>query len=180
MSNSWSGVRKRLECDLLCEKLRGRVQYFLTHYHGAPDNYGRFAVRVDGKEVLFANPYNDRYTSRTSNQVKAELGETRPWWELYELDRPRYDEIFRLADAACIERNTMELYHVTDALRAYLNAPIQDVLSSDNALLRMFAVLDRRAGKRTLSRLAGSVGRQPAWLQVFYRLRLSAENIPVV
>ena len=53
MSNSWSGVRKRLERDLLCEKLRGRVQYFLTHYHGAPDNYGRFAVRLDGKEILF-------------------------------------------------------------------------------------------------------------------------------
>lgn len=176
MSDSWSGVRKRLERDLLCEKLRGRVQYFLTHYHGAPDNYGRFAVRLDGKEILFANPYNERYTACVSSRIKAELGETRPWWELYELDRPRYDEIFRLADAACVARNTMEIYHVTDALREYLNAPIQDALSSGNPLVRMFAVLDRRAGKRTLSRLAASVAQQPEWLQTFYRLRLSVDS----
>ena len=49
MSKSWSSIRKRLEQDLLCEKLRGRVQYFRTIYHGAPDEYGRFAVRVDGQ-----------------------------------------------------------------------------------------------------------------------------------
>lgn len=59
MSESWSGIRKRLEQDLLCEKLRGRVQFFRTIYHGAPDEYGRFAVRVDGKEIFQANPYNE-------------------------------------------------------------------------------------------------------------------------
>lgn len=177
MSNSWSGVRKRLERDLLCEKLRGRVQYFLTHYHAAPDNYGRFAVRLDGKEVVFANPYNERHTVRASNAVKAELGEARNWYELYENDKPRYDEIFRLADMDCIQNNVMEIYHVMDALREYLRAPIQDALSSENPAVRMFAVLDRRVGKRTLSRLLESVERQPDWLQPFYRARLAAEGL---
>ena len=59
MAQSWSAVRKRLEQDLLCERLRGRVQYFMTLYHNAPDRYGRFSVRVDGKELLQANPYNE-------------------------------------------------------------------------------------------------------------------------
>ena len=53
MSKSWSSIRKRFEHDLLCEKLRGRVQYFRTIYHGAPDEYGRFAVRVDGEEIFY-------------------------------------------------------------------------------------------------------------------------------
>ena len=176
MSNSWSGVRKRLEQDLLCPKLRGRVQYFLTHYHGAPDNYGRFAVRLDGREIVFANPYNERYTTRAANDAKSELNETRRWWELYETDRPRYDEIFRRADLACIERGELEIYHVTDALREYLQAPIRDALFSENPAVRMFAVLDRRIGKRTLSRLAGSVGQQPDWLRPFYCARLAAED----
>ena len=175
--STWSGIRKRLEQELLCEKLRGRIQYFLTHYHAAPDEYGRFAVRLDGKEIAFANPYNDRYTSDAAKRIKRELGEARNWWELYENDRPRYDEIFRRADIACIEQNAMEIYHVTDAIREYLNAPIHDALFSDNAAVRMFAVLDRRIGKRTLAKLSGSVGAQPEWLRPFYEVRLQAEGV---
>ncbi len=173
---TWSRTRKRLEQDLLCPALRGRVQYFLTRYHGAPDNYGRFAVRLDGREIVFANPYNEREVLRISRQVKAELGETRNWAELYETDKPRYDEIFRLTDARCIENAVMEPYHIADALREYLNAPISDALSSDNPAVRMFAVLDRRVGKRRLVRLAASADAQPAWLRAIYQARLSAEG----
>lgn len=176
MMSSWSGIRKRLEREFLCEKLRGRVQYFMTRYHGAPDEYGRFAVRLDGKEIVFANPYNERYASRAANKIKSELGESRPWAELYDDDRPRYDEIFRRADAYCIAHNAMEIYHVTDAIREYLNAPIQAALTSENPAVRMFAVLDRRVGKRTLAKLSGSVGEQPEWLRPFYEVRLRAEG----
>ena len=70
MSKSWSSIRKRLEQDLLCEKLRGRVQYFRTIYHGAPDEYGRFAVRVDGKEIFQANPYNESNYSQIAIEIK--------------------------------------------------------------------------------------------------------------
>ena len=57
MSNSWSGLRKQLENEFLCPKLRGRIQYFVTHYHSAPDDDGRIAIRVDGKEYIMGNPY---------------------------------------------------------------------------------------------------------------------------
>lgn len=60
MANSWSGLRKQLEEKFLCPKLRGRVQYFLTHYHSAPDDYGRIAIRVDGKEYVMGNPDSSR------------------------------------------------------------------------------------------------------------------------
>lgn len=46
-----------------------------------------------------------------------------------------------------------------------------------NPLVRMFAVLDRRVGKRTLEKLALCVDEQPAWLREFYLLRLEAEKI---
>ncbi len=58
MGQSWSGLRRELEEDLICDSLKGRVKYFLTHYHGAPDKYGRVCVRVDGKEVVKGNPYD--------------------------------------------------------------------------------------------------------------------------
>ena len=41
----------------------------------------------------------------------------------------------------------------------------------------MFAVLDRRVGKRTLVSIKDEVFEQPEWLAFFYKLRLEAENI---
>lgn len=41
----------------------------------------------------------------------------------------------------------------------------------------MFAILDRRIGKRTLMKIEEHVGKQPEWLQFFYQLRLEAERI---
>ncbi len=54
MGNSWSGLRRELENDYICESLKGRIQYFLTHYRKAHDDYGR----VDGEEVLMGNPFD--------------------------------------------------------------------------------------------------------------------------
>ena len=50
-------------------------------------------------------------------------------------------------------------------------------MNDENAVVRMFAILDRRAGKHTLAKIALDTGSQPAWLQKFYRLRLDSEGI---
>lgn len=41
----------------------------------------------------------------------------------------------------------------------------------------MFAILDRRVGKRTLDKLKGVLDEQPEWLKQFYVLRFEAENL---
>jgi len=69
MPHSWSKTRKILEEEMLCDSLKGRVQYFLTHYHDAPDQYGRFCIRVDGKEYVHANPYNERYSFEEEKKI---------------------------------------------------------------------------------------------------------------
>jgi hypothetical protein len=40
----------------------------------------------------------------------------------------------------------------------------------------MFAVLDRRLGKRTLEKIKLTLDTQPDWLKKFYVLRLNAEK----
>ena len=177
---TWSGLRKELEQDRLCPALRGRVQYFATHYHGAPDDYGRVCVRVDGKEYAHGNPY--AYYGRGYCDLERVLKAAhqvpgRVWTgkeTLYEAENAALEAQIQeqaLADGA---------FSMTDfqrALEAYRQTPIQACLESSNPLVRMFAVLDRRVGKRTLMRLRGSVAQQPDWLAFFYRLRLEAEGI---
>lgn len=153
-NSSWSKIRKILEEDRLCPALRDRVQYFMTRYHDAHDDYGRFCVRVDGKEYVCGSVY----------QVRFKLPPV-PWTEL----RAK-------SDAAGI-------YHVWefgDAINAYLDdLSIEDALTSDDLLVRMLAVLDRRVGKRRLPTIAAAMKNEPEWLQFFYRLRLEAEGYDV-
>ena len=63
------------------------------------------------------------------------------------------------------------------ALMEYRCLEAQESIISDDPVVRMFAVLDRRIGKRTLEKLAKDVEAQPEWLRSFYRLRMHAEGI---
>lgn len=178
MSKSWSGTRKILEREMICESLRGRIQYFMTHYHGAPDNYGRFCVRVDGKEMVFANPYNQSKLFAYANRIQKERGIPRREWN--GKDFLNDEENRKLEDEAAevlINEGNMDIYQITYAIEQYLSMDVQDAIRSDHAVIRMFAVVDRRIGKRTLMSIVNQVEEQPKWLQFFYKLRLDVEGI---
>ena len=178
MPQSWSSIRKRLEQDLLCEKLRGRVQYFRTIYHGAPDEYGRFAVRVDGKEIFQANPYNENNYSDIAWDIKQEREipprEGTGKEDLHDAENLEAEEEARMNS---VNDGIVDSFDIPWAIKKYLNQDIAASLSDEDPLVRMFAILDRRVGKRTLKEIAETVSDQPEWLQQFYRLRLDAEGI---
>lgn len=179
MSESWSSIRKRLEQDLLCEKLRGRVQYFRTIYHGAPDRYGRFAVRVDGEEIFQANPYNEGNYSKIAWNIKQDRGiPSREWTGkemLYDaVNSSAEDEAQRIS----VNEGIVDSFDIPFAIKKYLNQDIRESIADEDPLVRMFAIFDRRIGKRTLYEIAETVTNQPEWLREFYRLRLDAEDIP--
>lgn len=174
---SWSGTRKLLEEDLLCEALRGRVQYFFTKYNHAHDESGRVAIRVDGVEVLKGNEfiYYLDYLP-LENALKKELSIPRRTWNgrefLNEEENERVEELIR---QRMLEQGDFSVWQFMDALHEYMNSPIKESLSSINPIVRMFAILDRRVGKRTLQRLEHEMEKQPEWLRFFYQLRKSAE-----
>ena len=62
-----------------------------------------------------------------------------------------------------------------NALANYRENDIQTSVSSPDPIVRMFAILDRRIGKRTLIKLKDEIENQPIWLQQFFNLRISAE-----
>ena len=182
MADSWSGLRKHLENEFLCPKLRGRVQYFLTHYHGAPDDYGRIAIRVDRKEYLRGNPYAyyGKGYAAIENQIKYQSGVPQREWTprgtLYEAENFEVEDYVR---NLAIHDGVFEIYNITDAIRIYIQSPISVSLEHDDPIVRLFAVLDYRVGKRTLLRLADTIEDQPQWLQFFYHLRLEAEGLKI-
>lgn len=158
---SWSDLNRRLR-DGLCPELRDRVAFFLTRYHAVHNAYGRAAIRVDGRELAaFSWTETYRQDRELSDLYQAE---DVSWEEAEERLRPQWNE--------------RSVYSETDFLRAALefrSLSIQDALRSENGVVRILAILDRRVGKRTLARLRaeGAYDACPEWVRQFYRLRLS-------
>lgn len=174
---SWSAIRKTLEEDLLCEGLRGRVQYFFTVYHGAPDHYGRFAVRIDGQEAFRANPYQQAVCDRIAGKIKSEREIPDREWNgkefLHDAENLQAEDE---AEAIALERGIATSFCVMEQIENYLQSPVGRSLER-GGIGQMLALLDRRVGKRTLQKIANDRTELPAWLLPFLDLRLEAEGL---
>ena len=146
---TWSGIRHKLEQDYLAEALRGRIQYFATTYSGSPDHEGRAAIRLDGEEIVRGNYYNQ--------------------W-LKAAQHPCMDE-------TALEWGLFDQRSFYQAFAEFDNQSIEESLASENLLVQIMALLDRRVGKRRLRAMGASMQTEAPILKFFYTLRLEAEGI---
>lgn len=165
---SWSGMRKYLEHQMLAECLQGRIRYGCTTYTGM-DDCKVFEICIDDRQVKCFSweTVNTYFINNGLKENSAPVGETEYWNGFWEL----------LDNMSLVTRTEYTDEEFCNALDEYRNQDVQISIRSDNPLVRMFAVLDRRIGKRTLSSIKASVKEQPQWLQQFYRLRLDAESV---
>lgn len=158
IEGSWKGMKKYLEQEMLCDSLKGRVQYDFTWYPKFGGNSAVFTVCLDDQAV---KKFGVGVAYKALNQQG---------YDLKYLD----DAINTIPFA---ERNDFTDYEFSEALKAYRNQPIEDSIHSENPIVRMFAIVDRRVGKRTLIKLRDMVGLQPEWLKPFYKIRFVSEGI---
>jgi hypothetical protein len=158
---SFSGMRKYLEKEMLADSLKGRIRYGCTTYTGM-DGAHVFEICIDGESVK-------RFSWETVNRYFTDCGYKTK-------DGSLWKDFFALLKQYPLSARSEYLEEeFCEALATYRNQNIQDSLFSENPLVRMFAVLDRRIGKRTLEKIKGDIDKQPTWLRRFYRLRLEAE-----
>jgi len=161
----WAEVRKILEQDLLCDSLKGRIRYFATRYRKAHDEQGRVCVLVDDKEII-----NMPFTA-----------ENKIYEEVYKREETERDKSYAdIHKEIKMEHAKQGLYHPGDfgsALDEFLTNSISDSINSENWIVRMLAILDRRVGKRTLIKIEPTLEHLPEWLQYFYKLRVESEKL---
>lgn len=161
---SWSGLKKELE-SRLCDGLRGHVAYFLTRYHDVHNAYGRASIRIDGKELVCFSWTEVYRQDADANELWKETG------------------VFDYNDPELVEKwnrdGTFSDYDFLDAATEYLRIPIGDALASDNPVIRIFAILDRRVGMRTLNRIKedGKYLEYPEWVRQFFELRFRSGSM---
>ncbi len=160
---SWSGIRKKLETEYLAQSLRGHIQYYATSYSKSPDHEGRAAIRYDGKEIIKGCYWN--------NWVKADLfPKDEKWEKRMTLEMPYMDDV-------ALKLGVFDQRCFYEAFEEFDNQSIDDSLVSDNLIVRIFAILDRRVGKRKLLLLQETIEDEPETFQIFFSIRANAEGL---
>lgn len=161
---SWSGMRKYLEGDMLADSLKGRVRWNCAKFVGM-DGAAAFEIYVD--DVLAKRFSMETVVCAACGPKKpGERRDMRVFWEAYWAQKQLPME----------ERCEFDDEDFALALAEYRCLGAQEAIFSDDPVVRLFAILDRRIGKRTLEKLVGEVEHQPEWIRPFYRLRIEAEQ----
>ena len=156
-------MRKKLENEYLAESLKGRIKYFATSYSKCPDHEGRASIMLDGKEVISGGYYN--------NWAKAPLF---PKDEKYQ---ERIHNELAFIDDVAIQLGVFDQRCLYEAFYIFDNQDIEKSLYSENMLVRIMAILDKRVGKRRLISLKETIENEESCFQEFYAIRAEAEGI---
>ena len=147
---TWSGTRNKLEKEYLAESLRGHIQYFATTYRKSHDQEGRAAILLDGKEIICGGYYRKDFHSERD---------------------PFFMDDFALTTGGFDQTDFYCAFH------EFNNQSIEESLKSENLIVRIFAILDRRVGKRRLLEMKNGISEEPEMFQLFYAIRSEAEGI---
>lgn len=157
---SWGNLKKQMNA-LLCDSLKGKITYFYTSYHKVHNSYGRGSINCGGKEMA-AFSWAEMYAQELEVH-QLHLEGKRVSYE--EMEKGKWMQECKLCNLDFIQSITI-----------FLKTDIAAALRSDNYLLRVFAYMDKRVGKRTLVKIKDEVETLPEWVRRFYRLRCEAEG----
>ena len=160
---TWSKMRTKLENEYLADSLKGRIRYFVTTYRDSHDREGRAAILLDGKEII-SGSYFEQWS-------KAHL---LPKDETLE-ERLRSE--FPFMDDTALKYGQFDQRCFYSAFQEFDNQSIEDSLKSSNLLIRIFAILDRRVGKKTLNRIKETIDSEPNIFNIFFTIRMKAEGL---
>lgn len=159
---TWSEIRNKLEKNYLAESLRGHIQYYAISYSKSPDHEGRAAIRFDGKEIISGSYWN--------NWFKAHL------FPHDEKNKERMSKEFAFIDDTALKLGVFDQRCFYRAFDEFDNQSIERSLESDDLIVRIFAILDRRIGKRRLLAVKENISEEPKTFQLFFSIRAGAEK----
>ncbi len=160
----WSKLKRTIEA-LLADSVKQHLQCHLTRYGpGESAIMNRAWITWDGKEI---NTFSTIQWLRERNALAAQIAGDRP---------NNCSTSIQQAEALLEERGVYERWAFSAALEEYTSLSIEAALQSPNALIRGWAMFDRRLGKRRL-RAMQFKETDPPFIQQWYHLRCQAEGI---
>lgn len=158
----WSKLKSQVE-GLFADSVQGRVRLHSTRYRSMHDWEGRAWITLDGEEIVDM-PNFDKWIYECRKRAEKLSGPDNDsyFWEDQAASQLQQESFFKHGDLG-------------RAMFAYLHLSIDDILASENAIIRALGMLDRRVGKRRLPALAGSIDHP--LVRLLYLFRCEAEGI---
>lgn len=192
MPTNWKYIKKQLEKEFLCEKLRGHITYDLTEYRPAPWYQQHFIIKYDDEVLLDASQperkWDKRYNGTDINWGQSNMIADKLYkkYNLADYSLPQ-NIVESIVSNAIEEADKINSHHngvfgvhdIIDAIGVYLHSDIEKSLSwGQDDFIHALAVLDRRCGKRRLEKYASwGYTSFPDWLRRIYQIRFEVEGI---
>jgi hypothetical protein len=157
----WSKLKSRIKL-LMCPELQDVIDFHVTRYRKAHSWISESWITVHGQRVFDCG-------SRTYARESAhEFWSNEDCLEVQEGAR-KVEEVLK-------RREVHEPQYMGDGLRAYLDLSIDEALISENPFIKAFAIVDRRVGKRRLTKLQIEAD-EHSLVKEFYKLRRQSLHI---
>lgn len=168
----WSKLKQRIEGGF-ADCARGRVEVWGTRYRRSHDQEGEVWITIDKVRVhsMGTLTYLVEWFERST-----QLQERRDCLDY--LDRTKLDG-YRAAweevEQHLKQEGVIGQWEFNKALFEYLNMSIEQILHSDQMIVRALGMFDKRLGKRRLKSL--NLSDEHKVVQSFYRLRCAFEGL---
>ncbi|GGG60514.1 SF0329 family protein [Paenibacillus radicis (ex Gao et al. 2016)] len=186
---AWSKLKQNLE-SFLCPALYGRVEYRATSYRYLLDKAGICYIAVDKKNVLnmsdATNPIRWYQTEQdikndpdiqipiNSEEIEAVRKDTKgtvPEDRLKVIARNRKIQVH--AKELLAAQSTLSKSNFIVVATKFLASSIEESIESDDILLNVLALVDRRVGKKRILNMRDKMKQKHPIVQYFYELRVS-------
>jgi hypothetical protein len=157
----WSKLKTRVK-GFICPELKDRIDFHVTRYRKAHSWISESWITVNGEKIFDCG-------SRTyAREAAYEWLSSKESSDVEGRDLNMQETLKR--------REIHEPQHMGEAMRAYLDLPIDEALKSDNPFIKALALVDRRVGKRTIEKLEID-NAEHSLVKAFYELRCASAHI---
>lgn len=186
---AWSKTKQLLE-SFLSPTLDGKVEYRSTSYRYLPDKAGQCYIAVDKKNVFNMNDVttlirwyqteqevkNDPdiqipISNEEIEAVRKDSKGTVPEDRLKVIARNR--KISEYAKELLSAQSALSKSDFNVAANKFLSISIEESIESNDILLNVLALVDRRIGKKRLLNMSEKMKLKHPIVQYFYELRIS-------
>ena len=167
----WRQLKKLIQATF-ADSVRGRVEVWNTRYRKAHDDAAEAWMTIDRERVASFGEYTYFVESYREEQRLEEQDRCTDCRDPEQAEN--YYQAVEDAERTVKDRGIFPPWEFNGSLFDYLSMSIDDILSSDNPIVRAFGMLDRRFGKRRLREYDVS-GEDPL-VRTLYHFRCEAER----
>ncbi len=147
----WSKLKTRIK-SMICPELKDRVDFYVTSYRESHDGADKVWITVDGERIFDCKHYPHQWAEAEAYYNGLRREQVRTLLRNQEIHSPR---------------------NFGEAMRTYLDLPVRDASQSPDPLVKAFALIDRRVGKRMFEKLEISES-EHSLVKTFHQLRYSS------